>query len=92
MVLSFCAPSRNRTRHSGDCHDRTWRRALAVKAMKLGATDFVEKPFDGDALVKVLIAALVPESSVSEKDAISEELLSRLASLSQRESQVLKAL
>ena len=65
---------------------------LAVKAMKLGATDFVEKPFDGDALVKVLIAALMPESSVSAKDAISGELLSRLASLSQRESQVLKGL
>jgi two-component system response regulator FixJ len=65
---------------------------LAVRAMKLGATDFVEKPFDGDALVKVLIAALMPESSVSAKDAISGELLSRLASLSQRESQVLKGL
>jgi two-component system response regulator FixJ len=65
---------------------------LAVKAMKLGATDFVEKPFDGDALVKMLLSALALESPAAAKDAASEGLLSRLASLSERESQVLKGL
>ena len=92
MASASVPPPGNRARHSGDCHDRTWRRAACRQGDELGATDFVEKPFDGDALVKVLISALMPESSVSAKDAISGELLSRLASLSQRESQILKGL
>lgn len=65
---------------------------LAVKAMKLGATDFLEKPFDGVALIKVVRSVFLTESSVAPIDALSAELMSRLDSLSQRESQVLKGL
>jgi two-component system, LuxR family, response regulator FixJ len=66
--------------------------SLAVKAMKLGATDFLEKPFDGDALIKVVRSALQTKSPGSAIDMLSSELVSRLASLSQRESQVLRGL
>jgi two-component system response regulator FixJ len=66
--------------------------SLAVKAMKLGATDFLEKPFDGDALIKVVRSAFLTKSPGAAIDALSAELMSRLASLSQRESQVLKGL
>jgi two-component system response regulator FixJ len=77
---------------------------LAVAAMKLGATDFMEKPFDGDALVAAVNSALAQDApsftdapSVTEArsfaaDALSEEMTSRLATLSQRESQVLVGL
>ncbi len=65
---------------------------LAVKAMKLGATDFLEKPFDGDVLVKVVRSAFQPEALAAAADAQSAELMSRLASLSERESQVLRGL
>jgi len=77
---------------------------LAVAAMKLGATDFMEKPFDGDALVAAVSSALAqdarsftdaPSVTVARSvaaDALSEEMTSRLASLSQRESQVLVGL
>jgi two-component system response regulator FixJ len=65
---------------------------LAVKAMKLGATDFLEKPFDGETLIKVVRSALLPETPGSATDVLSAELMSRLASLSQRELQVLKGL
>ncbi len=58
---------------------------LAVKAMKLGATDFLEKPFDGDVLVKVVRSAFLPEALAAAADAQSAELMSRLASLSERE-------
>jgi two-component system response regulator FixJ len=58
--------------------------ALAVKAMKLGAADFVEKPFDGEALIATVLEALAA--------APSSELAARLASLSQREQQVLQGL
>jgi two-component system, LuxR family, response regulator FixJ len=66
--------------------------SLAVKAMKLGATDFLEKPFDGDALIKVVRSAFLTKSTGAAIDTLSAELMSRLASLSQRESQVLKGL
>jgi two-component system, LuxR family, response regulator FixJ len=60
--------------------------------MKLGATDFLEKPFDSDALIQAVRSALLPGSPIATADETSAELMSRLASLSQRESQVLKGL
>lgn len=65
---------------------------LAVKAMKLGATDFVEKPFDGETLIAAVQAALASGSAPAAALAPSAELASRLASLSQREQQVLQGL
>jgi two-component system response regulator FixJ len=65
---------------------------LAVKAMKLGATDFMEKPFDGEALLAAVRSALALEDSSSPASSVSSELTARLASLSQRESQVLQGL
>jgi two-component system response regulator FixJ len=62
--------------------------SLAVKAMKLGATDFVEKPFDGEALIEAVQAALASRAM----PVPSPELASRLASLSHREQQVLQGL
>jgi two-component system response regulator FixJ len=63
---------------------------LAVKAMKLGAVDFVEKPFDGEALIAAVQAAVA--SAAAPAAAPNPELASRLASLSQREQQVLQGL
>lgn len=63
---------------------------LAVKAMKLGAKDFIEKPFDGEALVAVVRSALAPGGNAGHRG--DDELTARIASLSQREAQVLKGL
>jgi two-component system response regulator FixJ len=65
---------------------------LAVRAMKLGATDFVEKPFDGEALIEAVQAALACKAAPAAAPTPSPELASRLASLSQREQQVLQGL
>jgi len=68
---------------------------LAVKAMKLGAVDFLEKPFDGEALVKLVRSTFQANSAisnVSEADSVTAEITSRLALLSHRETQVLKGL
>jgi two-component system response regulator FixJ len=65
---------------------------LAVAAMKLGATDFMEKPFDADVLVAAVRSALDMDGRSFAADALTEEMTSRLSSLSQRESQVLKGL
>lgn len=64
---------------------------LAVKAMRLGAADFVEKPFEDDVMIDAVRSALtaMPLQVSAE---ISDELSSRLASLSRRERQVLAGL
>ncbi len=62
---------------------------LAVEAMKLGAADFVEKPFDDERLIGVVQAALV--GAPREADP-SNEIGARVASLSPRERQVLDGL
>jgi two-component system, LuxR family, response regulator FixJ len=66
--------------------------ALAVEAMKAGAVDFLEKPFDDDALVSAVEAALRRQASGEGRDAERRELAQRIEALSGRERQVLEGL
>jgi len=63
---------------------------LAVEAMKAGAVDFIEKPFDQEVLLSAVKAALQRSGG----GATDEErvVAARLASLSARERQVLEGL
>lgn len=75
---------------------------LAVRAMKAGAIDFVEKPFDEQALigsVKAALARAVPPAAPQAAQApapapaapaASPEVLERLSSLTPRERDVLQ--
>jgi two-component system, LuxR family, response regulator FixJ len=65
---------------------------LAVEAMKLGAVDFFEKPFDDDALLASVRSALATGDDVSRRHAERAEINAKLAALSQRERQVLEGL
>jgi two-component system, LuxR family, response regulator FixJ len=65
---------------------------LAVEAMKAGAADFLEKPFDDEALVSAVEAALRRQASGEGRDAERRELAQRIEALSGRERQVLEGL
>lgn len=64
---------------------------LAVRAMRLGAADFVEKPFDDEIMVDAVRSALSSAASLPPSGA-GDEMSSRIASLSRRERQVLAGL
>jgi two-component system response regulator FixJ len=66
--------------------------ALAVETMKAGATDFLEKPFDDEALLGAVHAALNRQQDVQKSDSAIAEARARLATLSDRERQVLDGL
>jgi two-component system, LuxR family, response regulator FixJ len=63
---------------------------LAVEAMKAGAVDFIEKPFEDEVLLKAVETAL--KKIDGDGDAQMQEVFSRLATLSERERQVLEGL
>lgn len=65
---------------------------LAVEAMKAGAVDFLEKPFDDENLLASLKTALDRSARQSQREAEKSELLSRIATLSSRERDVLEGL
>ncbi len=66
--------------------------SLAVEAMKIGATDFLEKPFDDDQLIAAVRAALNRDAGVVKRKAELGEITEKLAELSNRERQVLDGL
>jgi two-component system response regulator FixJ len=65
---------------------------MAVEAMKIGAADFLEKPFDDTDLLDAVEAALGQGEQDRARNAEREDIATRLAALSTRERQVLDGL
>lgn len=65
---------------------------LAVEAMKLGACDFIEKPFDDAVLLQALHTAFERGDPLDATDPALREFVRRVGTLSERERQVLDRL
>ena len=65
---------------------------LAVRAMKAGAVDFIEKPFASEAILSSLEAALSHLTTPDKEDPVKAAAAAKLALLSPRERQVLQGL
>jgi two-component system, LuxR family, response regulator FixJ len=65
---------------------------LAVEAMKLGAVDFLEKPFEDDRLVAMIEMAIREAEPAARSEAVTQDIAARIASLSPRERQVMDGL
>jgi two-component system response regulator FixJ len=66
--------------------------SLAVEAMKIGAVDFLEKPFDDDQLIAAVRAALSRDADVAKRKAELGDINDKLNALSKREREVLDGL
>lgn len=65
---------------------------LAVRAMKAGAIDFIEKPFPTEAIIASIDAAMARVSESAQKDPLGATAAERIALLSPREREVLQGL
>ena len=65
---------------------------LAVEAMKLGAVDFLEKPFEDDRLIAMIEMAIQQAEPAARSEALAQDIAARVASLSPRERQVMNGL
>src|SRR5258706_9808453 len=65
---------------------------LAVRAMKAGAVDFLEKPFDGEFMLDTVRRALTLAERTRDQAALAQLATSRVALLTPREKEVLEHL
>jgi two-component system response regulator FixJ len=65
---------------------------LAVEAMKAGAVDFIEKPFDDEVLLAAIGVALGRYEKAGNSETDGVQVRAKLASLSCREHEVLRGL
>ncbi len=65
---------------------------IAVAALKTGATDFLEKPFEEEHLLRVVGHALAESRRRWQDDQASQEIVARLESLTPREREVMDLL
>lgn len=65
---------------------------LAIEAMRLGVSDFVEKPFDDTVLISSIEAALLQGLALSRRESDRAAIQARMSSLSAREAEVLQGL
>jgi two-component system response regulator DctR len=63
---------------------------MAVEALKNGAFDFLEKPYSDNALADRIEQALAVDSAMRQTNARTEERSARLASLTEREHEVMQ--
>lgn len=66
----------------GDVH-------MAVEAMKNGALDFIEKPFSDDVVIRSITRAVAQAADKVRDDMAATAIQARLATLSERELQVM---
>jgi two-component system response regulator FixJ len=65
---------------------------LAVEAMREGASDFLEKPYNDEALLQSIARALGASKSAAKTDEAKAEILRRIGELSGRETEVMAGL
>jgi two-component system response regulator FixJ len=65
---------------------------LAVDALKAGAADFLEKPFDDTQLLAAIASAIAASQRSYDEDAAIADATARLATLTPRETEVLQLL
>ncbi len=65
---------------------------LAIQAMKAGVADFIEKPFDDDTILTAIRAAIARQNDRDEAQAERDRIRARMATLSQREREVMDGL
>jgi two-component system response regulator FixJ len=65
---------------------------MAVETMKLGAIDFLEKPFEDERLTTMIESAIRQAEPTARDEAITQDIAARIATLSPRERQVMDGL
>lgn len=66
--------------------------ALAVDAMRLGAVDFLEKPYDPATLIEGIEKACSHSARIAEREVASHEAREKVATLSERQREVLSGI